>query len=164
MIPTCNTSFTMKKFVISMLLISFGFAFSCLESKAQTSPAQMPALGITNPWTEKQVIAPAVLAAVLNNAKANKPVILNIGAVSDIKGAKHIGAVSSPENMKKLSAAVYTLPKNTAIVIYCGCCPFNKCPNIRPAFTALQKEGFTDVKVLDLPVSLEANWSSKGYN
>ncbi|RYE25855.1 MAG: hypothetical protein EOP45_04415 [Sphingobacteriaceae bacterium] len=65
--------------------------------------------------------------------------------------------------MKKLSSAVHLLPKTTSVVVYCGCCPFNKCPNIRPAFTALQKKGFTDVKVLDLPTNLKVDWSSKGY-
>ncbi|RYE24292.1 MAG: rhodanese-like domain-containing protein [Sphingobacteriaceae bacterium] len=93
----------------------------------------------------------------------NKPLILNIGVVTDIKGARHIGAVSEAQNMKKLNTAVHLLPKTTPVVIYCGCCPFNKCPNIRPAFTALQKEGFTNIKVLDLPTNLKVDWSSKGY-
>lgn len=135
----------------------------CYQTKAQTSPTAMPTLGFGNPWTEKQVIEPFILASIINGIKMDKPLILNIGAVEDIKSAKHIGAVSEAENMKKLNRAVHLLPKNTAIVIYCGCCPFNKCPNIRPAFTALQKEGFTDVKVLDLPTNLKVNWSSKGY-
>lgn len=135
----------------------------CSQTKAQTSPTTMPTLGVSNPWTTKQVIEPSILASIINDAKLDKPLILNIGAVEDIKSAKHIGAVSEAENMKKLNGAVHLLPKNTAIVVYCGCCPFNKCPNIRPAFTALQKEGFTDIKVLDLPTNLKVNWSSKGY-
>lgn len=153
----------MKKLVFIPLLTFFISILICYQTKAQTSPTAMPTLGVSNPWTEKQVIEPFVLASIINGAKTDKPLILNIGAVEDIKSAKHIGAVSEAENMKKLNGAVHLLPKNTAIVIYCGCCPFNKCPNIRPAFTALQKEGFTDVKVLDLPTNLKVNWSSKGY-
>jgi len=49
------------------------------------------------------------------------------------------------------------------MVIYCGCCPFTKCPNIRPAFQQLKKMGFTNVKVLDLPVNLQTNWIAIGY-
>lgn len=153
----------MKK---SILIALFTFFISILihfQTKAQTSPGPMPALGVSNPWTEKQVIEPQILASLITDANTNKPVILNIGVVTDIKGARHIGAISEAQNMKKLNSAVYLLPKNTPVVIYCGCCPFNKCPNIRPAFTALQKEGFTDVKVLDLPTNLKVDWSSKGY-
>ena len=153
----------MKK---SSLIALFTFFISNLiyfQTKAQTSPGPMPTLGVSNPWTEKQVIQPYILASMITDANINKPLILNIGAVSDIKNAKHIGAVSEAQNMKKLNSAVRLLPKDTPVVIYCGCCPFNKCPNIRPAFLVLQKEGFTDVKVLDLQTNLKVDWSSKGY-
>ena len=163
MILIHNTSFTMKKFA-SITLLGFSIITSiCCTAKAQTSPAVMPTLGINNPWKENQLIAPSVLASIIQEPKTNQPLILNIGAVDDIKNAMHIGAVSKPENLKKLNETVHNLPKNTAIVIYCGCCPFTKCPNIRPAFTELQKAGFTNVKLLDLPVDLKVNWSDKGY-
>jgi len=47
-------------------------------------------------------------------------------------------------------------------VIYCGCCPLERCPNIRPAFVALRQMGFTNVRVLLLPNSFEADWAGKG--
>ena len=153
----------MQKLVKTFVLIGLVSVFICQKVQAQTSPAPMPTLGVSNPWTEKQVMEPAALAAMIDDAKAEKPLLLNIGAVGDIKGAKHIGAVSKAENVQKLNNAVRDLPKNTPLVIYCGCCPFSKCPNIRPAFTALQKQGFTNIKVLDLPVNLKTDWSSKGY-
>jgi len=133
------------------------------SAHAQTSPAAVPTLGITNPWTENQLLEPADLATNIKAGTAKTPLIFNIGAVEDIKGATHIGAVNKPENLQKLKTAVANLPKNTAIVIYCGCCPFVKCPNIRPAFTELQKAGFTDVKLLNLATNLKTNWVDKGY-
>lgn len=132
-------------------------------AKAQITPMAMPSTINNYPWTDKQLMEPAVLAASLVNTPANQPLILNIGAVEDIMGAKHIGAVSKPENMELLEKTVSALPKTTEIVIYCGCCPFTKCPNIRPAFLQLQKLGFTNVKLLNLPVNLQSSWISKGY-
>ena len=104
-----------------------------------------------------------MLAGDIKDASSNSIAIFNIGAVEDIKGAKHIGAVSNSENLEKLKRAVAVLPKNTAMVIYCGCCPFAKCPNIRPAFLELKRLGFSNVKVLNLPANLKTNWIAKGY-
>jgi hypothetical protein len=105
---------------------------------------------------------PAELATLIKSGNA-KTVILNIGAVEDLPGAKHIGEVSNPDNMEKLQKAVAAFPKNNKLVIYCGCCPFIKCPNIRPAFLELKRLGFTQIKVLDLPINLKTNWIAKGY-
>jgi hypothetical protein len=138
-------------------------ALTNITAKAQISPAPLPALGVNNPWTDSQLIEPSVLAAILKDSGSNNPLIFNIGAVEDIKGAKHIGAVSNAKNLEKLKNSVVALPKNTAMIIYCGCCPFAKCPNIRPAFIELKKMGFTNVKVLDLSTNLKTDWITKGY-
>ncbi|MDB5121952.1 MAG: hypothetical protein JWP94_81 [Mucilaginibacter sp.] len=131
--------------------------------KAQTSPGTAPTLSPPNPWTANQLIEPNELAAAINSTNSGKVVIFNIGAVEDIKGARHIGAVNKTENMESFKKALYGLPKDTKIVIYCGCCPFAKCPNIRPAFSLLTGLGFTNIKLLDLPVNLKTNWRDKGY-
>ena len=106
---------------------------------------------------------PSALATIIKNTPASLPLILNIGAVEDIKGATHIGAVSNADNLQALIKAVADLPKNKAIVIYCGCCPFTRCPNIKPAFNELKRQGFTNVKLLNLPVNLKTNWTAEGY-
>ncbi|HWZ15402.1 MAG TPA: hypothetical protein VNW95_09210 [Mucilaginibacter sp.] len=142
-------------------LIFFLSTTTCL--KAQTSPGTAPTLGPANPWTARQLMEPGELATALNSPNTGKPVIFNIGAVEDIKGAKHIGAVSKTETLESFKKALYGLPRDTKIVIYCGCCPFAKCPNIRPAFSLLAGLGFTNIKVLDLPVNLKTNWRDKGY-
>ena len=49
------------------------------------------------------------------------------------------------------------------VVIYCGGCPFSRCPNARPAFELLKELKFTKAKLLNLPTSLNENWVSKGY-
>jgi hypothetical protein len=130
--------------------------------QAQTSAVPMTASAPTL-WTANELIEPADLAKTVNTGDDKAPVILNIGAVEDIKDAKHIGPVSNADNLAKLRTTVVALPKSTPMVIYCGCCPFAKCPNIRPAYLELKKLGFTDIKVLDLPTNLHTNWIAKGF-
>ena len=153
----------MKKIIFIAFLGLFIIGLSHKNAKAQTAPPTQQALGPVTPWTNNQLIEPEALSVELNNHGITAPLIYNIGAVEDIKGAKHIGAVSKAENLEKFKNAVVALPKNTRIIIYCGCCPFTKCPNIRPAFLELKKEGFTNVKVLDLPTNLKSDWIAKGY-
>ena len=115
------------------------------------------------PWTEKQLKAPAALAATLADAKAPQPVIFNIGPVQQIKNAIAIGPTKSPANFDKLKQQLAKLPKDKEVIIYCGCCPFSRCPNVRPAFELLQKMKFKNGKLLNLPSNLNDDWISKGY-
>lgn len=115
------------------------------------------------PWTEKELKDPAVLAATITDAKAAKPVIFNIGPVEQIKGAIAIGPTSAPDNLDRLKEQLTKLPKDKEVIIYCGCCPFRRCPNVRPAFELLKKMKFTKAKLLNLPTSLNEDWISKGY-
>ena len=150
-----------KTLITICILVIAGLCSSAAQ--AQTSPVALPSALNNYPWTDRDLMEPALLAVNIKENPAKLPLILNIGAVEDIKGAKHIGAAGKKENLKTLKTMVATLPKNTGIVIYCGCCPFTKCPNIRPAFQELKKMGFTNVKLLNLPVNLQTNWTAKGY-
>ena len=151
----------MKIFLAAYCILIAGLW--CPVAKAQTSPVAQPSLLDNYPWTSHDLIEPSALADVIKDTPAKLPLILNIGAVEDIKGAKHIGAANKAENMAALKSAVSALPKNAEIVIYCGCCPFTKCPNVQPAFKELKAMGFINVKLLNLPVNLRTNWVSKGY-
>ena len=115
------------------------------------------------PWTDKQLKDPAVLAAAIADAKTPKPVIFNIGPVQQIKGAIDIGPASKSANLEKLKQQLAKLPKDKEVIIYCGCCPFSRCPNVRPAFELLQKMKFKNGKLLNLPSNLKDDWISKGY-
>jgi rhodanese-related sulfurtransferase len=110
-------------------------------------------------------IQTADLAQALKSAQ--KPVVLYVGPnafylQAHIPGAENIGPVGKPEGMEKLRARAASLPKDGPVVIYCGCCPWDHCPNIRPAFAELKKAGFTHVRVLYLATSLGADWKDKG--
>ncbi|HEX3384994.1 MAG TPA: rhodanese-like domain-containing protein [Mucilaginibacter sp.] len=149
-----------KKFSYLICAICAAFCF------ATTAHAQVSSLNTASPapepWTQEQLLPPATLAAQLK-ANESRALILNIGKVEDIKDATHIGPVSQKENMEKLTKVVSPLARNIEIVIYCGCCPFAKCPNIRPAFEELKLLGFTNIKVLNIPNNLETNWTKEGY-
>ena len=131
-----------------------------LASLLTVSPTTLPA---DEPWTDKQLEDPAALAAILSDPKAAQPVILNIGPVQQIKGAVAIGPAGVQQNLDKLKQHLAKLPKDKEVIIYCGCCPFRRCPNIRPAFELLKKMKFTKAKLLNLPTSLNDDWISKGY-
>jgi thiosulfate/3-mercaptopyruvate sulfurtransferase len=112
-----------------------------------------------------QLIQAQELAQALQGAR--KPVVLYVGpksiyAQAHIPGAENIGPVSRPEGMEKLRARATSLPKDSPVVIYCGCCVWDHCPNIRPAFAELKRAGFTSVRVLYLETSFGANWKDKG--
>ena len=130
-----------------------------------TSVAQgLPSLQLEkDPWTKSQLMEPAALAAILKNPKAVKPLIYNIGVVDDIEGAKNMGAASEKANLERFKKVISTLPKNTSLVVYCGCCPFSRCPNIRPAVQALKAAGLKNGRLLNLPTNIKTDWINKGY-
>jgi hypothetical protein len=106
---------------------------------------------------------PAQLAALLKNAMAVKPHIYNIGVVQNIQGSNHVGAASQEANLRKLKSTVTKLPRATTLVLYCGCCPLDKCPNVRPAFKLVKEMGFTQVRLLNLRTNIKTDWINKGY-
>jgi rhodanese-related sulfurtransferase len=73
------------------------------------------------------------------------------------------GPGARPEGLAALKAAVAKLPRDGEIVIYCGCCPWSACPNIKPALDALRSMGFTKVKAMYIPTNLAKDWTEKGY-
>lgn len=114
-------------------------------------------------WPDKHLMQTKTLVDILQNPRAAKPNIYNIGFVGNIQGAKKLAAASKEEGLAQLKSELKDKPKTSPIVIYCGCCPFEHCPNVKPAFTMLQKLGYTNAKILNLPTSIKADWMDKGY-
>lgn len=115
------------------------------------------------PWTPEQLLEPSALAATIADDGAKKPLIISIGPAATIKTSVGVGPASEAENLAKLEELLKKEPKNRDIVIYCGCCPFKKCPNVRPAFTKLNEMGFTNHKLLNVSNNLKTDWLDKGY-
>ena len=121
------------------------------------------ALPAGDPWDAKDILRPPELAS---NLKA--PLVIHVGfpvlyRAAHITGSEYAGPGSKPEGIELLKKAVAGQPHNREIVLYCGCCPWEKCPNIRPAFAALREMGFTHVKVMMVPENLKTDWIDKGF-
>jgi len=115
-----------------------------------------------------QILQPEELNRLLQAKGANKPLILQVGshmlfAQAHIAGSEYTGAGSQAEGLKQLQARVAPLPRKSFIVLYCGCCPWVRCPNVGPAFKLLRYLGFNNVKVLYLADNLGTDWVDKGY-
>ncbi|MGC0773613.1 MAG: hypothetical protein WB543_11810 [Candidatus Acidiferrum sp.] len=124
---------------------------------------------VAEPWTNSQVLQAADLVRELDTDKAGgAPTIVYVGFRTlfeggHIPGASFHGTASAEKGLADLKKWAAALPRSTNLIIYCGCCPFDHCPNIRPAFTALHSMGFTHLRVLVLPTSFAADWVEKGY-
>ena len=113
------------------------------------------------------LINPEELVKLLQ-VKGEKPLILNVGPSvlfmqAHIPGAEYIGPGSNPQGSASLRSRVKSLSHDAAIVLYCGCCPWEHCPNVAPAYEQLHKLGFRRVKVLYIPNNFGADWVYKGY-
>lgn len=140
----------MKKtfFYLILAFVSFGF---------EQCTAQKPVN-----WTPDQLIEPAALAKTIESNE-NLPLIYCVGPGVVIPHSIDIGMTNNENNLAKFKNSLSTLPRNTDIVIYCGCCPFDHCPNVRPAIALLQQMKFTNYHLLDLPHNIKTDWIAKGY-
>jgi rhodanese-related sulfurtransferase len=117
----------------------------------------------TEPWTNNDLIQPDQVAKGLNSA-----LVIHVGfpvlyRSAHIAGSLFAGPGSKDEGIADLKKAVAGQPRTREIILYCGCCPWDKCPNIRPAFAALRGMGFTHVKAMAVPTNLKTDWIDKGY-
>jgi hypothetical protein len=145
-------------------------ALLCLAQQQAKAASQWAESQPTSAFTipTAQLIQPDELNRLLLAHGAEKPLILQVGSrmmfnQAHIPGAEYAGSGSQAEGIEQLRARVTSLPRTNLIVIYCGCCPWNRCPNVGPAYSLLHDMGFTRVKVLYLAENFGDNWVSKGF-
>ena len=124
---------------------------------APAAQAQKPAN-----WTNEQLMAPADLSNALRTAK-DTPLIICVGPGATIPNSIDVGMVNHTAGLDKLKAQLNGMDSEKKIVIYCGCCPFEHCPNVRPAIDVLKELKFTNYYLLNLPKNLKTDWIDKGY-
>ena len=133
------------------IFLSLTFAFICIGAFAQA------------PYTtdKKLQMTPATLNLRITQNK-DVPVILNIGTEGKIKGSLRVGIMTESKDLDLL-LKVKGIPKSKEIVVYCGCCTLENCENVEKAFNILKKNGYSNVKALNLGEGYGPSWSGKGY-
>jgi thiosulfate/3-mercaptopyruvate sulfurtransferase len=169
--PTTNACAAGSLHILSTaLIVMFFFVLAPLRAGTacgRRSGGSSAAALATEPWTGARTVQPAELVKELAAKGKTRPVIVCAGFRTLYDGAHVPGAVfhgpaSEPEGLADLKKWAEGIPRSSDVV-YCGCCPFEKCPNIRPAFEALHAMGFQHLRVLVLPDNFYKDWYSKGY-
>lgn len=140
----------MRKTHIALLLVSLAIITTSFKQ------------GPPETWRKDQLIEPSALAKLMAT-KEKQPIIFSIGFGGGIKNSVVLGPARDSATLLTWKAELAKLPKDANIVIYCGCCPFEHCPNVRPAFSLLNDLHFTNAKLLNLAHNLKADWIDKGY-
>jgi hypothetical protein len=136
-----------------------------LSARSAAPASQAPA----EPWSAAQTVQPADLMKELGESKtANRPVVVCVGfrplyMGAHVPGAVYHGAAQSEQGLADLKKWAQGVPRSANIVVYCGCCPLEHCPNLRPAFAELRDMGFAHLRVLLLPHDFATDWVEKGY-
>src|SRR5699024_6387322 len=124
--------------------------FSCLLLFLAFLGSKAIAQNTTEPWNSSQLMAPKALSDMISAHQTKDLLILSVGPEALIKGSVDIGPAHEPAHLQKLKDYLKNVPKDKEVIIYCGCCPFDKCPNIRPAFNVLTTMGFRNARLLNL--------------
>lgn len=117
----------------------------------------------TDPWRASDVVQPSQVAK-----ETTGPLIIHVGfpvlyRSVHITDSIYAGPGSESKGISDLKKAVQGQPRDREIILYCGCCPWDKCPNIRPAYSALHQLGYTNVKVMQVDTNLKTDWIDRGY-
>jgi thiosulfate/3-mercaptopyruvate sulfurtransferase len=144
---------------LAALLLTAPHTLAQSSSDASASAASIP---------QSALIQIDALRPLLKSAGKERPLVLQVGSrvmfdQAHIPGAEYAGPGSKPAGIQSLESVVASLPKDKSIVLYCGCCPWDRCPNVSPAYSRLHKLGFTGVKVLYMANNFGDDWVAKGY-
>jgi rhodanese-related sulfurtransferase len=146
-------------------ILAFAFVLSSSQLGAQFAPTPT-ASAFSIP--EAKWLKPEALLQLQQAKGTEKPLILQVGShmlfsQAHIPGSEYIGPGSQSAGIQQLQTRVTALSRKKLIVLYCGCCPLNRCPNLGPAYAKLSEMGFTNVKVLYLANNFGADWADKGF-
>lgn len=159
----------MKRRVVRTLslIVSMAGLLGAAHCRAQfAGPETNPASAYSIPASA--LMQPDALVRILQAKTGEKPLILQVGSrlfftEAHIPGAVFAGPGSQPAGQSLLQMKVAGLKRDKQIVIYCGCCPWNRCPNLGPAYKLLRDMGFVNVKALYLANNFGDDWVNKGY-
>ncbi len=112
------------------------------------------------------LLQPAQLAELLKADAPPLPLQVGFKTLYDqahIPGSVYAGPGNADNGLANLKSQVESLPRDRALVIYCGCCPWVRCPNMGAAWDRLHALGFSNVKALMITTNFGEDWVNKGY-
>jgi hypothetical protein len=141
--------------LVMAILIALPVSFAADGGQASSIPAA-------------SLMQPAELAKILQGSASEKPLIIQVGSrvlyeEAHIPGSEYIGPTSSPEGREKLRQRLQAVSRGKVVVLYCGCCPWSHCPNVKPAWDLIQSLAFSKAKVLYIANNFGSDWVDKGY-
>src|SRR5215469_7156518 len=148
--------------------LTFVVALASAPVFAQANASKSKATVDQSSNAAPKLIQPEELARIVQSSKGVKPLIFQVGfrvlyLQAHIPASEYIGPASEPEALQRLRQRVQGLPHAQEMVVYCGCCPWSKCPNIDPAYKELRALGFRNVKLLYIADNFGKDWVDKGY-
>ena len=157
----------MSRNVISLCTVLFSLSLVLVAVPPTRPQGPAPASSALS-IPQAQLMQPEELVRILKSSQKEKPVILQVGsrvmyAQVHIPGSEYAGPGSTQAGIQSLEDTVSAMPKDRQIVLYCGCCPWERCPNIGPAYKRLHELGFTKVRALYLANNFGDDWVNKGY-
>src|SRR5256885_8015002 len=116
--------------------LAFGLHTQSAAGRPAQAAAQVPGAGKAAELASAVQIEPEALAKLLQTSKGERPVVLHVGfknfyQQAKIPGSDYSGPGSTPEGLELLRQRVSSLQHKQLIVLYCGCCPWDKCPNAK---------------------------------
>lgn len=158
----------LKKMTFLFLMMALIPATVIIASGGHKSGAAGKTAKVSDPWTTGNLLKPGALAKTLSGKQKNNVVIIHTGPaqlfkLEHIPGAIAVGQTAEASGADALRKTLNDISNDKEIVLYCGCCPWRHCPNIRPAFTIARQMGFKKVKVLNLPTTFKMDWVDKDY-
>jgi rhodanese-related sulfurtransferase len=148
------------------VVVGVVLGFCACRANAQFHP--VPDAGSAMSIPQDQLIQPQKLNDMLQTSKQGSPLVLQVGSrllyqEAHIPGSEYVGPGGQPAGLELLRKRAASLAKDRLIVLYCGCCPWERCPNVSRAFAQLREMGFTNVKVLYIANNFGADWVARGY-
>lgn len=115
-----------------------------------------------------KLVQPADWSARVKDGSAAATLTLHVGFKTmfdqaHIPGSEYAGPGNTGAGLQVLRDRVADLKKDAPILIYCGCCPWERCPNMAGAYDALVELGFTNVRAMIIPDNFGTDWVDKGY-
>ena len=151
--PSIRVRPRMPLAALAVIALAASFALSCARPAARL--------------TDADTISIADLSRQLADSTVARPALLHVGFAplyrnGHIPGSRYVGPGNRKDGITRLERSLAALPADAPIVLYCGCCPWQDCPNVHPAFAAAKATGHTNVRVLHVAGNLERDWIDRG--